>query len=162
MSKEGIEYARALTGELRRLHERNEAVDRQRQMLVQEYDRVYDKLLGMLRDLGQPLVVDGMLYQLSANGSITDQPVIVDGSPPPAGRGYYQPSTQSVVTWHRLSDRPPAQEQVVVLVRPRSPSVVWLATYLGESWDAEGEDDLWDTDDDDLWAELPLPPRAML
>lgn len=162
MSKEGIEYARALTGELRRLHERNEAVDRQRQMLVQEYDRVYDKLLGMLRDLGQPLVVDGMLYQLSANGSITDQPVIVDGAAAPKGKGYYDPERQSVMTWHTLGSNPPAEGQDVLLVRPKAPSVVWLATYLDGHWAPEGEDGLLECQPDDLWAELPLPPRAML
>lgn len=162
MSKEGIEYARALTGELRRLHERNEAVDRQRQTLVQEYDRVYDKLLGMLRDLGQPLVVDGMLYQLSANGSITDQPVIVDGAAAPKGKGYYDPDTQGVVRWQQLGNAHPPDDRIVLVslkgYRQAIPMLYRSSEQEWEDWHGNTSS----ASGSDLWAELPLPPRAML
>ena len=162
MSKEAIDYARALASELERLDERSELLQRQQRTLRGEQDAAYEKLLGVLGVLGQPLVIDGVLYRLAAHNKVEREPVIVDGAAAPKGKGYYDPERQSVMTWHTLGSNPPAEGRDVLLVRPKAPNVVWFATYLDGHWAAEGEDGLLECQPDDLWAELPLPPRAML
>lgn len=85
----------------------------------------------------------------------------------PTGRGYYQPTTQSVSTWYRHGERQPKVGWTCLVMaaddgeREMEPGAVYLATLDAEGvWNVNGL--TYDALPGDVWTELPLPPRAIL
>jgi hypothetical protein len=148
MGNEAIDYAKALAAELNHLDERWDAANRTVQTLDREITTVRDKMLEVVKSLGGVVVIGTEVYVAETDGRLVALEGVVAGQP--QGQGHYDPATQSVVRWHRFGDRTPPEDKLV-LVRRAPNGLTGVTGQTGEEFDYLP---------DDLWAELPQPPRS--
>jgi hypothetical protein len=111
----------------------------------------------VVRGLGGVVVIGSEVYLAQDGGRLVALEAVVAGQP--QGQGYYDPATQSVVRWHRFRNRTPQVEQYILILTDDDLFPDYLTATDPLTWRTDA-DDQGPLSPDDLWAELPQPPRS--